>query len=543
MSSQSPSAPLAPPCLPLAVQVGFAGARRLWPEGAAVDAEAFERALAQQLKAALQRLPQALGLDAQHFLVGLSQVAAGADMLFTEVIAELGWGQRVFLPQLREDYLAAQGSQGPDFTPAEAARARALLALPHIIEERVVTTAAERVARFDDTNLHILAEADVLVCLQREGQVGKPGGTQQLLKRAQARGVKVLKLCVSMTAEGLPRLVGDWEEGAFKLPALPSPVQSDVPVLHVYGNAWPQVQAYAQALKTEASTHAGERRSSFERASLIIIGTHVLATLLAALAMDFLANLKIEVKVVLGAELLLLGWGYVRHWQLHHDKHTEDWALARLCAELARSVLAFGRLPGSLAHLLALPIPASMQPLMRTLNVLQLRQLREGPQPEWSDERDRYVGDRLGSLANDQPPGAGTGQLGYYERQRLKAERLLFWANGTFKTLSALAIAATLMKLALKSKGIDGMPIQATGLAAVVLPVMAVAAMSLVAALDAQARAHTFEEMREFLQASKRRLTEATSPREAVALAAEAETRLFGETLLWYSRRAYTSVA
>lgn len=509
-----------------------------------MDAEAFERALAQQLKAALQRLPQALGLDAQHFLVGLSQVAAGADMLFTEVIAGLGWGQRVFLPQLREDYLAAQGSQGPDFTPAEQARARALLALPHVIEERVVTTAADRVARFDDTNLHILAEADVLVCLQREGQVGRPGGTQQLLERAKVRGVKVLMLCVSVTAEGLPRLTEAWEagqEGAFTLPTLPSPVQAAVPVLRVEGNTWPPVQAYAQALKAEASAHAGERRSSFERASLIIIGTHVLATLAAALAMDLLKSAPTAAKLVLGVELLLLGWGFFRHWQLHHHKHTEDWALARLCAELVRSVLAFGRLPGSLAHLLALPVPSTLRPLMRTLNVLQLRQLREGPQPEWSDERDRYVEDRLGNLAADQPPS--TGQLGYYEQQQRKAERLLFWANGTFKALSVLAFIATLVKLALKSQGIDGLSIQATGLAAVVLPVMAVAAMSLVAALDAQARAHTFDEMREFLQASKRRLKGARTPREAVALAAEAETRLFGETLLWYSRRAYTGVA
>lgn len=81
------------------------------------------------------------------------------------------------------------------------------------------------------------------------------------------------------------------------------------------------------------------------------------------------------------------------------------------------------------------------------------------------------------------------------------------------------------------------------GVVAIMLPVMAVGGMSIAAALDAEARDHTFAQMRDFLTAQVQRLTQAASQREAMALAVEAETRLLGETLTWYARRVYTGIA
>jgi len=531
-----------PPSLPLVVQVGFAGSRRLWPEGAVIDAGAFERELARQLQQVLRQLPAALGLSPQHFLVGVSQLAAGADLLFSEAIAGLGWGQRLLLPQVIDDYLSAHGSRGPDFTPQEQARARALLHSPHLIEQRVVTTAAERDARFEDTNLAILAEADVIVCLRRQGQVGQAGGTQHLINRARARGMKLLDLCVSVSPEGLPVLDKAWDDAHFVPPALPNSVQAAAPTLRVDGIAWPDVQAYAAALKAPSSQRAGQRRAGFERATGIIIGTHVVATLLAAGV--GLMTVTLWIKAVLIAELLFLAWGLFRHLKLHHDKHTADWAQARLCAELARSVLAAGRLPSSLAHLLTLPLPPELRPVLRTLDVLQLQRMRHDPRPaDWSAERARYIKERLGSVAQGQSPGEG--QLGYYGRHQARAQTWVTAAGWSFTALSGLAIAATAMKLTYKLKWIvvpDDL-IAAAGPIAVVAPVLAVGVMSMAAAFDAEARAHTFHDMQAFLLASRQRLANAESPREAAALVAETETRLFGETVLWYARRAYTSVA
>ena len=531
-----------PPSLPLVVQVGFAGARRLWPEGAAIDANGFERSLARQLQQMLRQLPTTLGLSSQHFLVGVSQLAAGADLLFSEAIAQLGWGQRVMLPQLVDDYLTAQGSRGPDFTPTEQARARALLQSPHLIEQRVVTTAAEREARFEDANLAILSEADVIVCLRRQGQLGQAGGTQHLINRARARGVKLLELYVSISAEGLPILTKALDATRFVPPTLPSSVQASASTLLIDGTAWPDVQAYAAALKAPSSDLAGRRRAGFERATAIIIGTHVVATLLAACV--GLMTVSLWITAVLAAEVLFLLWGFARHLKLHHEKHTADWAQARLCAELARSVLAVGRLPSSLAHLLTLPLPSELRPVLRTLNVLQLQRLRHVPQPaDWRVERARYLKERLGSVS--QGPFPGEGQLGYYRRHQVRAAIWVTAAGWSFTALSGLAIAATAMKLGYKLKWImvsDDL-VAAAGPIAVVAPVLAVGVMSVAAAFDTEARSHTFHEMQAFLLTSHQRLANAESLREAAALVAETETRLFGETVLWYTRRTYTSVA
>jgi len=77
----------------------------------------------------------------------------------------------------------------------------------------------------------------------------------------------------------------------------------------------------------------------------------------------------------------------------------------------------------------------------------------------------------------------------------------------------------------------------------ILLPVLAVAALSLAAAFDLEARRHTFKEMHEFLERQTRHLTEAASEREFAKLLLETESRLLGETVNWFSRRSFTGVA
>ena len=81
------------------------------------------------------------------------------------------------------------------------------------------------------------------------------------------------------------------------------------------------------------------------------------------------------------------------------------------------------------------------------------------------------------------------------------------------------------------------------GFFGVVLPVVAVAALSLAAANDLEARSHTFSEMHSFLVEQSRRLADAHSEREFSNLLTETESRLLGETATWYSRRSFTGVA
>ena len=109
--------------LPLVIQIGFAGARKLvdrsaFPQAAAEDV--FAEAAAQALLAVLKQLPQQLELgQARIFFCGISQIAIGADMAFAAALALHGSLHRVFLPQPLDGYLAAVGSSGPDFSAAE----------------------------------------------------------------------------------------------------------------------------------------------------------------------------------------------------------------------------------------------------------------------------------------------------------------------------------------------------------------------------------------------------------------------------------------
>lgn len=122
--------------LPLVVQVAFAGARTLFDPVAhpAVDPAAFEQDVQRWLTDRLPRLTGDLRLTGRHRLSGLSSLAIGADSVFVRACHAAGWYQRVFLPQPREDFLAASGSKGPDFNETQAREARRLLDDPMTIE-------------------------------------------------------------------------------------------------------------------------------------------------------------------------------------------------------------------------------------------------------------------------------------------------------------------------------------------------------------------------------------------------------------------------
>lgn len=539
MTTSPQTSPLAPPSLPLAVHVGFSGARRLWPAGSTADPVA-EQVVAALLREALAELPTALGLSSQHFVVGVSQIAVGADMLFTEALAALGWGQRIFLPERRDDYLNAVGSEGDDFTPEQRERARRYLGSSHLIEERVVSTAESRSDRFDDTNLQILTEADVLVCLRREDQASRPGGTLQMMERAKARGLVVLELRLSWIDGAKPHIEKQWHFDAcprFLAPALPPVAQQPTTVLALQTSLWPDPQDYATALKDQASARAKGRRSGFRWSAGMIVGTHLVATLIASLVLGHLIFDTVA-KIALFVEIALLIWGFLIHRQLHKGRHTEDWAMARLCAEVCRSTRAFGRMHGSLGYLLAMPFPQELKPVLRTLEVLHLRSMRAAPVGDWRTELERYVEKRLTS------PNRLQGQIAYYGHEQAKAQALAARASRFFMLMSFAAIAVTTIKLSMKLLGVDlGQQVEWFGVAAVVFPVGAVGVMSMAAALDAEAREHIFAQMRDFLITQSCRLKEAASHREAAALAIETETRLLGESVTWYSRRAYTGIA
>lgn len=541
------------PSLPLAVHVGFAGARDLVPDGLELDAQArpaFEDKVFEELRGILRDLPSELKLTAQHFVVTVSQMAAGADLMFSRVARELGWPQRVLLPQSRDAFLAASGSAGEDFTPAQREETERTLASAQVIEEVVVSSAPTRGERFSETSLHIAGESDLLVLLTVARRASRAGGAKSLISPALLRGVPVLELVLDVTAAGEPKLDRTWhrptsasgETVPFLPPTLPAGLQGERPALALAGDRLPEPLSYIAALKALASERAGRQRLGFGRSARIIVGTHVLATLLAA-AVVTKSSGDLEwlpsglVKAALMAELVLLFIGFGVHQLLHHRRHTEEWALARLCAEICRSVLAYGNLPGRLTFLRHLPVPDSLTPLLRTLNVVHLVAVRNAPADSWRQALENYVRQRL-----DTDDG---GQIPYYRQKQASAKTWATVAASFFAVMSLAAFFATLAKLGMKLERLDNVPWRAiaAGVFGIWSPVAAVGALSLAAAHDVEGRRHVFSDQFKFLVAQRVRLMRASAALEAASLAAETESRLLAETATWYARRAFTSVA
>ncbi|MES2659302.1 MAG: hypothetical protein V4689_11850 [Verrucomicrobiota bacterium] len=528
----------APP-LPLVVQVGFSGSRHLIPKDSSWTEKqkaSFHTHLDEQLTAFLKDLPSQLGLSApDHFLCGISQIAIGGDAAFTRACAALRIPQRLFLPQHREEYLRADGSAGPDFSPQEIATARELLASSHIIQERIVSDAPDRENRFHDAQLELLRVSDVVICLLAPGApkaTDSPNplatGTQGLIDLAlkNQRPVAILRLTIE---DHLPRLDAVWKhEKRFKPPVLPHELTG----VHLPGSTTgiPKIATYTEALLESGSNIADSKRNLFKYAAVFIIGFHLLATICAvvALVLYFKDPTDPTVHLLLYMELAFLVSGLGVHVYLHISHACKVWAVSRVAAEIARSVQAFARHHVYLSHLFQLPFHRGLRPLLRTLNVLHLRSSSRRDAENWKARRDSYLRTRL--------TGAD-GQISYYKRTHANAHCGLRAARAVFYLCSGFAFLCTVLKLA------HFQPTEWFGAFAIVLPVLAVGGLSLAAAFDLEARHNTSEEMLADLEILENALTVASSEREFTRLLLETEARLLGETANWFSRRSFTGVA
>jgi hypothetical protein len=541
----SPNPPTTAEPLPLVVQFGFAGARQLYDpkQHPDIDPAAFEKAVQAEFQSILTSAVQSLNLAPHLFPCGVSPVAVGGDTVFTRTCQALGWPQRVFLPQPREEFLNAVGSAGPDFTDDQKQTARQLLDGPHVVEERVVSDAADRRDRFHDVNLELAHICNVLVCLLPEAPAGKPGGTHEILDLGRKRNRPVLVVQIEVRANK-PVLTSVWHNREeFKPPTLPPEIANATLPAGVKSAPLPDIEAYTRGLKDLASGSANWGRKHFAVFAFVIILAHVLATVCAVLALKLHTDV---VMALLSAELLLLFVGFSAHQYLHRTRRLQRWAMPRLAAEVARSVSAVGGFHMHLRYLFTLPMPTSFRPLLETINVLHLRSTRASARQPWvgggDKKRDAYVQRRL----TDPKVKA---QIPYNEETHRSAGRWLAIARWTFIGASTTAFLAAFLKLVCVCRWVEvdheleEVLRGVLGFVAVVFPVVAVAALSLGSAFDLEARHTNSKEMLEFLPAQRELLKSASSAREYAQLLTETENRLLGETVGWYARRAFLGVS
>ena len=152
----------------------------------------------------------------------------------------------------------------------------------------------------------------------------------------------------------------------------------------------------------------------------------------------------------------------------------------------------------------------------------------------WETRRNTYVRERL-----TRPVG---GQIPYYERQHRKAHRWLSVANCFFYGGGFVALIATSMEIVHAFQTHHAPPGHGWSFLAIILPVLSVAAVSLAASFDLEARERTFREMALALEQQQKLLEGAKSEHEFVTLVLQTETRLLGEHVNWFARRVFTGV-
>jgi hypothetical protein len=532
------------PELPSVVQIGFSGSRELFP-GVQVDSPDALALVAETetwLEQRLATINSEIRLEDNQFLVGISQVACGADMIFSRVCQKRSIPQRIFLPQHRDLFVSAVSKDGtPDFTPRQRAEAEAILASNHIVQEQVAANSPDRSTRFEDTNYEIMRISDAIICLLRADDNGKRGGTYQFLARAKRRGIPVLEIRVAASNGRLNVERDEWHNITGSSCSRPRNLPDEFRKLHFPPLASgvhpiPRRDEYCEALGKLTWRQASQKQTWFKLAAAITILTHLAATVLATLALAAHDYLGLAVSMsILVVEFLLLAGGFSVHYAIHHSRMVQVWAISRMVNELLRSLRAIGSRHIYLEHFFRLQLPHRYRPLLRTLSILHLHSTRPLRDLPWQAQRDNYIRERFDDAEN--------GQVPFFERALLKDQRLLAICQWIFIVCSLLAMAATACELVLSSGPDHGGIWRAIiGGLAISLPVLAVGGLSWAAAVDSEARVQTFEEGLQFLRRQRPYLEQAESGSEFDQLLLETETALLGEISSWYSRRSSKGV-
>lgn len=560
--------------LPCTLQVGFAGARDLIGTlHFSVPLVEIENSLRDKLIDILGpegELRRELKLTNALFICGISQVAVGADSLFTEACGRLDLPQQIALPVQVEAYLTAVGSSGDaHFDPSQITHARSLLAKNHVISERIVADSPNQTVRFEQVNMHILRVSDVVIGLVRADQVSKRGGTISLLEAAQRQGRHVLQLTLDADANGLPVIHSSWHKApSERIKGLP-PILRDVNVTTTADapHGLPHITAFIAAVRNGARSQAKDKRKFFDTSATTILKTHVIATAIATAVLvlhsvvphsdghhgTFLFSMQglhfwfsWVLILMLGLELWLLFKGFGVHHNLEAQRIGVHWSSARSIAELSRSVQNTPPEMGlSLEHLFRMPFNSDLRPLLRTLNVLQLIAIKHQSAPwELSAKKRKYVVDRL--TANKVThPAQDPGQRHYFASDVVASEHRLSRSNRQFKIFTGLAIASVVIETTLLfMPGLLPAPVSGFfSFCAITFPVLAVAILSWASSRDFLARNETYSDTLQMIDTMIPRLENAQSDPEFDQLVRKVEVRLLTEVLEWQSRTRYKGVA
>lgn len=417
MTNALATAPLPHACV---VHLGFAGAHDLFPGiGDPQRRAKFTDELTRQVTDRLRQLrahPR-LPLHDGHFFVGVMQPGSGGEGVLADACDDVGIALRLFLPQTRDEFLAAKDPRPPftdDFTAAQREKILQRLQRASILQERVVSTASERAARFAETSAHILQLADVAVILQpkhRDG-IGKPGRTNAFAEQALRSGKPLYALTFWIDENQKLHVYDELRyprDLIWQPPRLPDVIPE--PVL--------AAADMAQRVDAECGRQAQTCRAECTRASQAAVRNHIVLIGVASAVLLLLGMFRDSITESFGWLLALAAFSVLVPGALTLQRAVtaaasvvatrQRWTDLQLAADIARSVQTFSPAaagidaaravfpgqPHDFEFLFAAPLPADVRALAQTLAVEHLRRLRGVRSLVWEDLRSRYLRERL----------------------------------------------------------------------------------------------------------------------------------------------------
>jgi hypothetical protein len=444
--------------------------------------------------------------------LALSSAAAGADLAFARAALAQGISWEAILP-------LAPAAFAQDFSPEDWRQVQSLLAEAEAV--RVIGERATREDAYLDCGMETVNRSDLLVAVWDGAPARGRGGTAEIV--AYARELRRPLIIVNahtlaITRENLDRLRSADRHLADlnRLPAAPGERAQDP------DRSRHTVREFHLKVDYAASHGAPQSR----KLTAATVWLHVLATALAAASLAFHLH---HPALPWGKLLCLLGALGVA-LLLRHHRHQQDWVRCRLAAEITRSALATWGQPRSGSVLDDFDW-AGLEPLRRSLEVLQRRSLRRQP-AEFAGFKQHYLAERV------------EGQLAYFARQESRAVPQLARLRFGFTASTVAAIVFTAIYAAHSTLETPIAPhwmeTWIFGFGPIVLPVLAAGFISVVSINDLQRRVARYREMHLRLDAARKEASFAQTWGALERVVVRTERALLQEVFEWHSITSFS---
>lgn len=539
------------PKFPLYWTIGFSGHRELPNEA---TARAAVRAEISSLKSAAVLM--------HAWLVAVSSVALGADLVFAEECLAAGLPWKCLLPFPQEEF------RRDDFTEADWARVEQCLARAYRVEtltEGIPLNPEARNKAYTDCGHRTVEAADVMLLLWN-GQPSKgSGGTADMWEYARTLNRPAWyfnPVDASTHRVGWPGADdGGWQERRLFHSRVTPLIMEATELEHVTptkdGPVAPAtvVGEGLLTLFTRLDHVAEQRQGDTKRTMQNVLRAHLLATAAAALSVTVITqNLHhrlhdlpaLAVLAAIGFSALVIAKpvlaGLALHWDrnLHKFNAQKRWVEARVAAELCRSALTCWSMPTAPLRVFEEEDFPHFKRLICTLRIA-----RETDPAAASPEHAAIEG-YLTARVED--------QARYFKRKHGQAvkeyqgwQRKFNLATGFVIVIGGLAGLAEAIDSCCSASGVP-LPSFATtashflhlaspyvAFLLIMAPFYATYALAMLAILDCRRRRERYASMEVFLERQKNRITRMKSPASRAAMVQNTERMLLEELHEWHS--------